>query len=86
MTPPHTTVFVRPSKDAGALQADLLRYLFSPTPVMHHEWRYSDVSAVELARAGACDMSDEDGGAIWDAPGTAAHLSLWASGETGLEA
>lgn len=86
ITPPHHAVYSRPGhKEAPGLQADMLRYLFSPTPVLHHDWRYSDVSALNQARSKACDLWEEQGGAVWDEAPSAAHLSLWAAGEAELE-
>lgn len=63
----------------------MLRYLFCPTPVLHHDWRYSDVGTIENARGGACDLWEEQGGLIWDEAPTNAHLALWAGGEVELE-
>ncbi|BEI79573.1 hypothetical protein CcaverHIS002_0101020 [Cutaneotrichosporon cavernicola] len=87
MTPSsHPLLYTRPGKqDKVNQQADLLRYLFSPTPVLHNDWRYSDVAALEQARAKACDLWEEQSGAVWDETPSAAHLSLWAAGEVELE-
>jgi hypothetical protein len=86
MPPPHPAVFTRPGmKNGGNLQADLLRYLFCPTPVLHHDWRYSDTAALEQARVKACDLWEEQNGAVWEETPSAAHLGLWAAGEVELE-
>jgi hypothetical protein len=71
--------------DPAARQADLLRYLFCPVPVLHQEWRYSDVWGMEQARAGACDLWEEAGGKLWDEAPSAAHLAFWAGAESELE-
>jgi hypothetical protein len=73
-------------RDAAALQTDMLRYLFSPVPVLHQEWRYSDVWCMEQTRAGACDIWEEAGGRVWEEAPSAAHLSFWGAGAAELEA
>ncbi|GMK54988.1 hypothetical protein CspeluHIS016_0200440 [Cutaneotrichosporon spelunceum] len=88
ITPPsaHPLIYPRNSqRDKVNQQADLLRYLFSPTAVLHNDWRYSDVAALEQARAKTCDLWEERNGAVWDETPSAAHLSLWAAGEVELE-
>lgn len=86
MNPSAPSVYSRsPIKDAGGAQADLLRYLFSPTAALHHEWRYSDLSSLEMVRGGNCDMWEEQNGLVWDEAPTAAHLGLWAAGEAEME-
>ncbi|WOO81373.1 uncharacterized protein LOC62_03G004902 [Vanrija pseudolonga] len=86
MNPSAPSVYSRsPIKDAGGAQADLMRYLFSPTAALHHEWRYSDLSSLEMVRGGNCDMWEEQNGVVWDEAPTAAHLGLWAAGEAEME-
>ncbi|KLT46287.1 hypothetical protein CC85DRAFT_59374 [Cutaneotrichosporon oleaginosum] len=86
MAPTHPVVITRPApQNGGNLQADLLRYLFSPTPVLHHDWRYSDAASLEQARLKACDLWEEQNGAVWEETPSAAHLGLWAAGEVELE-
>lgn len=68
-----SAIWIPKKRDAAALQADLLRYLFCPVPVLHQDWRYSDVWGM--------DAGDIWEGGVWDETPSAAHLAFWAESE-----
>lgn len=61
---------------AGQKQDNLLRYLFSPAPVLHREWGYDDVSSIEACSQGLGSLWEEQHGAVWAEQPTGAHLSV----------
>ena len=70
--PPRAFSGQRPSER----QANLIKYLFSPTPVMHHDFGYSDISSVEQCQAGLADLWEEQGGDVWVEPPTEMHAIM----------
>ena len=60
----------------GDAQHNLLRYLFSPSAVQHHRWRYSDIECLQTCQQGCSDLWEEDGGKVWIDSPSKAHLQL----------
>ena len=54
----------------------LVKYMMSPYPVAHYDWRYSDISSMEQAQSGYSDLWEEDGGKVWNEIPSQAHSSL----------
>lgn len=51
-------------------QNDLLRYLFSPEPVLDLQYGYNDLSSMRQCEMGESDLWEEMGGKVWtEAPG-----------------
>jgi hypothetical protein len=63
-------------KTALQKQQELLRYLLAAEPVLNSEWGYTDVSSIQLCKAGQSDLWEEAGGQVWDEPPTQTHLGL----------
>lgn len=63
---------LRPSEK----QANLVRYMLSPTAVTHHHLGYSDLSSIEGCEAGITDIWEEQGGRVWSDDPSEAHAGL----------
>ncbi|ORX33743.1 hypothetical protein BD324DRAFT_638421 [Kockovaella imperatae] len=55
---------------------NLLRYLFSPTPITHYDFGYTDISSVEQCASGTSDLWEEDGGRLWAEAPSQAHSNV----------
>ena len=63
---------LRPSEK----QANLVRYMLSPTAMTHHHLGYSDLSSMEGCDAGLTDIWEEQGGRVWAEDPSEAHAEL----------
>lgn len=55
-------------------QANLLRYLFAPEPVLDLRYGYNDSTSIQLCDTGESDLWEEMGGDVWTEEPSSAHL------------
>lgn len=57
-------------------QANLLRYLFAPEPVLDLRYGYNDTASIQLCDTGQSDLWEEMGGDVWTEESSSAHLNM----------
>ncbi|EIW70020.1 hypothetical protein TREMEDRAFT_30253, partial [Tremella mesenterica DSM 1558] len=74
--PPTLATTLPHQRPPSVQQSDLLKYLFSPTAVHHHDWQYTDLDSLRVCDQRESDLWEEMGGHVWVEQPSQAHLKL----------